>query len=50
MSLIEISLLLLSGLAAGSINALAGGGTIFTFSALLGVGIPPVTANATSAV
>lgn len=50
MSLIEISLLLLSGLAAGSINALAGGGTIFTFSALLGIGIPPVTANATSAV
>lgn len=43
-------LLTAAGLLAGAINALAGGGTIFTFSALMAVGLPPVTANATSAV
>jgi len=42
-------LLLGAGFAAGTINALAGGGTIFTFSALIAVGLPPITANATSA-
>ena len=36
-----------SGLLAGAINALAGGGTIFTFSALVAIGLPVVTANAT---
>jgi uncharacterized membrane protein YfcA len=39
-----------SGLAAGLVNAIAGGGTFFTFSALIGAGLPPVIANATSAV
>lgn len=43
-------LLALAGLVAGAVNALAGGGTIFTFSALMAAGLPPVTANATSAV
>ena len=38
------------GFAAGAINALAGGGTLFTFSALMFTGLPPVTANTTSAV
>ncbi|MBR2655170.1 MAG: sulfite exporter TauE/SafE family protein [Loktanella sp.] len=46
----DIFLLFGSGVLAGAVNALAGGGTIFTFSALLAVGIPAVTANATSAV
>lgn len=50
MDLLTIGLLLLSGFAAGAINALAGGGTIFTFSALLMTGIPPISANATSAI
>lgn len=47
-----LSLLLLagSGLAAGLVNAVAGGGTFFTFSALIASGLPPVMANATSAV
>lgn len=36
--------------AGGAINALAGGGTLLTFPALLWVGLPPVTANATNAV
>ena len=39
-----------SGLAAGLVNAIAGGGTFFTFSALVAAGLPPVAANATSAV
>lgn len=47
---VDILLLFGSGILAGAVNALAGGGTIFTFSALLAVGIPAVTANATSAV
>lgn len=46
----DIFLLFGSGILAGAVNALAGGGTIFTFSALLAVGMPAVTANATSAV
>ena len=37
-----------AAMAAGAINAVAGGGTILTFPALLAVGTPPVTANATS--
>ena len=34
----------------GAVNAIAGGGTLLTFPALLGLGIPAVTANATSTV
>lgn len=50
MSLNELLLLALAGIAAGGMNALAGGGTFFSFPALLAVGLPPVTANATNAV
>ena len=46
----EIVLLVLAGFAAGGMNALAGGGTFFSFPALLAAGLPPVTANATNAV
>ncbi|WP_137391153.1 sulfite exporter TauE/SafE family protein [Rhodoligotrophos defluvii] len=49
MTLLEMALLAVAGFAAGILNAVAGGGTIFTFSALLAVGMPPVAANATSA-
>jgi uncharacterized membrane protein YfcA len=35
---------------AGSMNAIAGGGTLLTFPALIGLGIPPLVANATSTV
>lgn len=44
------ALLAASGLAAGLVNAIAGGGTFFTFSALVAAGLPPIVANATSAV
>ncbi|MCC6077529.1 sulfite exporter TauE/SafE family protein [Pseudomonas sp. GCM10022188] len=50
MPLSELFLLLFAGLAAGAMNALAGGGTFFSFPALLAAGLPPVTANATNAV
>jgi uncharacterized membrane protein YfcA len=35
---------------AGAMNAIGGGGTLLTFPALIGLGIPPVIANATSTV
>lgn len=35
---------------AGGMNALAGGGTFFSFPALLAAGLPPVTANASNSV
>lgn len=35
---------------AGAMNALAGGGTFFSFPALLAAGVPPVTANASNTV
>lgn len=50
MHLSELFLLLAAGFAAGGMNALAGGGTFFSFPALLATGLPPVTANATNAV
>jgi len=46
-------LLLLVGMAAavGAVmNAMAGGGTLITFPALVALGVPPITANATSTV
>ncbi len=48
MSLLEAAGILLAGLAAGSINAVAGSGTLVTFPALLAVGLPPITANVTN--
>jgi uncharacterized membrane protein YfcA len=36
--------------AAGVVNAIAGGGTLLTFPALLASGVPPVAANATNTV
>jgi uncharacterized membrane protein YfcA len=50
MEFTTVALLAASGLAAGLVNAIAGGGTFFTFSALIAAGLPPIVANATSAV
>lgn len=44
----QISLLMGIGLIGGVWNALAGGATLFTFPALMAVGLPPVVANATN--
>jgi uncharacterized protein len=43
-------LIALAALAAGAINAIAGGGTLITFPMLVAVGIPPVAANVTNTV
>jgi len=40
----------LAALAAGAVNALAGGGTLITFPILTFLGIPAVTANVTNTV
>ncbi|MCU1244185.1 MAG: hypothetical protein JWN02_95 [Acidobacteria bacterium] len=40
----------LAAFAAGIINAIAGGGTLLSFPALMWMGVPPVIANATSTV
>jgi uncharacterized membrane protein YfcA len=39
-----------AGGVAGAVNAVAGGGTLVSFSVLLGIGVPPVTANVTNTV
>jgi len=49
-SLGEIALLGGAGFLAGAVNAVAGGGSLISFPALLAVGQPAVTANVTNAV
>jgi uncharacterized membrane protein YfcA len=46
----QLALVGLAGFAAGAVNALAGGGTLLTFPALLSVGLPAVAANVTSTI
>lgn len=49
----SLTSLLLAGLAAalgGAINAIAGGGTLVTFPAIVALGVPPLIANATNTV
>ena len=43
-------ILFTAALAAGLFNALAGGGSIFTFPALVAIGVPPILANVTNTV
>src|SRR3990167_1214940 len=47
---IEYILVALAALAAGAVNALAGGGTLITFPMLTFLGIPAVSANVTNTV
>ncbi len=47
---IEYVLIALAAMAAGAINALAGGGTLITFPMLTAVGVPAVAANVTNTV
>jgi hypothetical protein len=49
-SLLGWVLVALAGAVAGAVNAIAGGGTLVTFPALLAAGLPPVSANMTSSV
>jgi uncharacterized protein len=46
----EIVAVLLAGMAAGTINAVVGSGTLVTFPTLLAFGVPPITATVTNTV
>ncbi|HEX8692942.1 MAG TPA: sulfite exporter TauE/SafE family protein [Longimicrobium sp.] len=50
LSALSLALVLLASALGGAINAIAGGGTLLTFPALVGLGVPPLVANATSTV
>ncbi|MBW8324679.1 MAG: sulfite exporter TauE/SafE family protein [Prolixibacteraceae bacterium] len=50
MSLLNEMLIFLAAVTAGFINAMAGGGTLVSFPALLALGISPVVANVTNTV
>lgn len=47
-SILIYFILVVAGLAAGALNAVAGGGTFLSFPALVWAGVPPVMANATA--
>jgi uncharacterized membrane protein YfcA len=44
----SFAIVVIAGFIAGAINGVVGSGTLFTFSALLAVGVPPVAANGTN--
>lgn len=48
--LVPALIAVLAGLAASTINAIVGSGTLISFPVLLALGLPPVTANMTSSV
>ena len=43
-------LVFLAALVGGAVNSIAGGGTLITFPAIVWLGVPPISANATSTV
>jgi len=49
-NMVEWGVLIVAAFLAGVLNTIAGGGTFLTFPALVFAGLPPVAANATSAV
>jgi uncharacterized membrane protein YfcA len=50
MSILDFALIGMAAIAAGMVNALAGGGTLITFPALIATGVPAVVANVTNTV
>lgn len=46
----RLALIVVAAAAGGAVNSIAGGGTLLTFPALIGLGVPALTANATSTV
>ncbi|HEX2060284.1 MAG TPA: sulfite exporter TauE/SafE family protein [Thermoanaerobaculia bacterium] len=48
--MLEVATILVAGVIAGAINAIAGGGTLVSFPALLWLGRDPIVANATNTV
>ncbi|HEV7451516.1 MAG TPA: sulfite exporter TauE/SafE family protein [Pseudonocardiaceae bacterium] len=47
---VDLGLLVAAGVASGVVNAVAGGGSLLLFPALLAVGFPPLAANVTNSV
>ena len=50
MRALDVAVLVLGGVLAGALNAIAGGGSLITFSSLVFAGIDPIGANATGTV
>jgi uncharacterized membrane protein YfcA len=50
MSVWQIALVAMAAFCAGAMNSVAGGGTFFSFPALLAAGVPPIAANASNSV
>jgi uncharacterized membrane protein YfcA len=50
MDLAHVLLLIVAGVAAGAVNAIAGGGSLITFPTLIATGLPSVDANVTNSV
>jgi uncharacterized protein len=46
----QLALIAIAGFLAGAVNALAGGGTLISFPALLAAGLPAIAANITSTI
>ena len=46
--MLTLAVLIVAGLLAGGLNAVAGGGTFLSFPALVWLGVPPIMANATA--
>lgn len=50
LTILQFFLIFLAALTAGALNAVAGGGSFFTFPTLLFVGVPSIIANATNTI
>ncbi|HYW13590.1 MAG TPA: sulfite exporter TauE/SafE family protein [Longimicrobium sp.] len=50
LSALALAAVFVAAVLGGGVNAIAGGGTLLTFPALVGLGVPALTANATSTV
>jgi uncharacterized protein len=50
MTILGLALAFVAAAAGGAVNAVAGGGTLLTFPAIVGLGLTPLVANATSTV
>ena len=50
LSALDLGLAGLAAVAAGAVNALAGGGTLVTFPTLIALGLPPIAANVTNTI
>ncbi|HKR50368.1 MAG TPA: sulfite exporter TauE/SafE family protein [Pseudonocardiaceae bacterium] len=50
MPAVDLALLIIAGVVSGMVNALAGGGSLLLFPALLAAGYPPLAANVTNSI